>query len=260
MVVYVDILIIINTVLNYAVLMTADKLLKRDIRLWRLILGAFAGAFFSLTMFLEINSRLILLAVKLISSAVITIIAFGFKSRREFFKALTMTAAVSLIYSGGIILFCQIFKPPSMLIINDVPYLELDPLILIALTAAIYLILLLINKLFSERIKNTVVSLRFTVSDKEYSCIGKPDTGCNLVEPFSSSPVIIVDRKIFSADDADNRRIIPYATVGGSSFLFAVKADSVSIDKQNIEKSVYIASADIKNCQYEAVINYEIIR
>ena len=260
MTVYIDILIIINTVLNYAVLMTADRLLKRGIRLIRLLAGAFAGALFSLVIFLDIGNYLLLFPIKLLSSVVIALTAFGWKSLREYLKAVAMTAAVSLIYCGCLILFYQIFKPPDMLIINDVPYLRLDPLTLILVTAVIYPILLLLSKLFSERIKSTVIPLRFTVDDKEYSCIGKIDTGCNLTEPFSNSPVIIVNKSVFCADDTLPLRIIPYTTVNGSSYLKAVKAQSVIIDRQEIQKSVYIASADVCNGQYEAVINSDIIR
>lgn len=260
MVIYIDILIVVNAVMNYAVLMTADKLLKRNIRLYRLILGAFTGALFSLTIFIKADNPLITVLIKSLSSAVISLIAFGFHNRREFLKALIMTAAVSVIYSGGLILFYQLFKPPDMLIINDVPYFEINPLLLVLLTAIIYFILLLLRKLFSERIKCTVVPLSFKVNDKEYSCIGKIDTGCNLTEPFSDSPVIIADERVFRTDSSEPRRVIPYTTVGGSSYLFAVRADRVTVDGQAINKSIYIASAEIKNSQYEAVINSDIIR
>ena len=260
MVVYVDILIVINAAVNYAVLLTADKLLKRGIRLIRLLAGASLGALFSLIVFLRIDSVILLLLIRTASSALITLAAFGFRSRAEFIKSAAMTIAVSMLYSGGLILFYQIFKPPDMLIINDVPYFDVNPLSLILLTAVIYLILLLLIKLFYERIKSTVVQLSFTVSDKEYSCIGKLDTGCDLKEPFSGSPVIIVEREVFSPPADAPCRIIPYTTVNGSSYLRAVKADAVSVEHNKTAKQVYIASGDIRNGHYEAVINPDIIR
>ena len=97
MVVYIDILLIINTVLNYAVLVTAEKLLKRDIRLLRLLAGSFTGALFSLIVFLDINNTFLLFVIRLVSSALITLISFGFHKRSEYIKAVTMTCAVSLL-------------------------------------------------------------------------------------------------------------------------------------------------------------------
>ena len=150
------------------------------------------GALFSLIVFLRIDSVILLLLIRTASSALITLAAFGFRSRAEFIKSAAMTIAVSMLYSGGLILFYQIFKPPDMLIINDVPYFDVDPLSLILLTAVIYLILLLLIKLFSERIKSTVVPLRFTVSEKEYSCIGKLDTGSVQDHPLHHGQRLII--------------------------------------------------------------------
>ena len=147
-----------------------------------------------------------------------------------------------------------------MLIVNDVPYFNVNPLSLILLTAVIYVLLLLLIKLFSERIRSTVVPLSFTLSGREYSCIGKLDTGCDLTEPFSGCPVIIVDKEVFSVNADAPFRVIPYTTVNGSSFLRAVKADAVSVERGSVEKQVYIASGDIHNAHYEAVINPDIIR
>lgn len=258
--VYVDVLIFINTVLDYAVLVTAQKLLKRDVRLWRLLLGAFAGALFALTIFIGKGGTLLPLLIRILSSAAVTMIAFGFHSGKEYLKATAVTLAASAFYCGVMILFYQLVRPPNMLIYNDIVYLQVDPLLLLLLTGVIYVLLLLLHKLFFERIKNTVVSLRFTVDDREFSCIGKIDTGCNVVEPFSSSPVIIADNSVFTVAEDSVRRVIPYTTLTGSSLLYAVKADSVTINKKPIAKSVYIASADVNDRNFQAIINSEIVR
>lgn len=259
MTVYVDVLIFINTVLNYAVLMTAEKLMKADIRLWRLILASFTGALFSLSIFLPIDHFLLLFGIKLLASLILTLISFGWHGRREFIKALLLTLSVSLFYCGFLILFYQLFKPPNMLIINDVVYLQVSPILLLILTAVIYFIILLLERLFRERIKTTIVNLSFTVSGQDYSCIGKVDTGCNMIEPFSSSPVIIVDDTVFSIEENAPSRIVPYSTISDSSYLRAVKAERVTIDKQPIHKNIYIAGAPVKG-SFQAIINSDIVR
>ena len=260
MVIYVDVLLFINTIINYAIVMTTEKLMKRSCRLYRMIAGAFVGALFSLLVFTDNGSRIILLILKILSSMIITIVVFGWKSKSEYIKVLVCNIVISVIYSGFIILFYEIARPPNMTIVNDVPYLQINPLILVIVTAVIYLILLLIYKLFSERIKSTVVTVSFTVAGKACSCIGKIDTGCNLTEPFSGSPVIITDRNVFQANTDMPVRIIPYTTVGGDSLLYAVKADSVSINQIPIKKPVYIASSEIRSNNFQAIINSDIIR
>lgn len=260
MVIYVDVLLFVNTIVNYAILMTTEKLLKKDVRLYRLLLGSFSGAILSLLMFLQSDRGFYLFLLKITAALLLTLIAFGWKSKREYLKTTICNLIVAVIYSGLFILFYQLFRPPNMVIVNDVPYLQVNPLWLTALTGIIYVIVLLLYKLFSERIKSTIASLSFTVHRKDYACIGKIDTGCNLREPFSSSPVIIIDNSIINTEQENQIRVIPYTTVNGSSYLKAVKADRVLINKKTIGTDVYIASAALHNPHYQAIINSTIVR
>lgn len=260
MTIYVDVLLFVNTIINYAILMTAERLLKRNCRLYRILLGAFIGSLFSLMIFLDPHSRLLPAALRIVSSALLTFITFGWVSKTEYLKALLCMILTSVGYCGFFILFYQVFKPPDMIIVNDVVYLQNDPLRLVLLTAVIYVILLLLQKLFSERIKSSVVSLQFTVRQRTYSCIGKIDTGCHLREPFSSAPVIIADASVYTVDQQLPFRVLPYSVLGGGSYLSGVKADSVIINKKPIEKEIYIASADLDNPHYQALINSDIVR
>ena len=260
MVIYIDILLFVNAIINYVILMTAEKLLKRDVRLYRMILGAVIGAVFSLTIFISSDSRILLWILRIVTTGIITLIVFGWKTSLEFLRSYLCNTIVSVIYCGAYILFYQIFKPPSMVIVNDILYLQVNPIWLTALTAIIYVIVLVIYKIFSERMKSTVVMLKFAINGKDYSCVGKVDTGSNLREPFSSAPVIIVDTTVFDTAREEMIRIVPYSTVNGSSYLSAVKADAVHIDKKPIGETVYIATGHIQNPSYQAIINSEIIR
>ena len=79
MVIYIDVLLFVNAIVNYAILMTAEKLLKRDIRLYRMILCSVIGALFSLTIFIQPDSRILLWVLKLLISFIITLIVFGWR-------------------------------------------------------------------------------------------------------------------------------------------------------------------------------------
>lgn len=260
MIVYADILLAVNAAVNYAILLTVDRLMKCEARLYRLLLGALTGSLFSLLIFTDISGSVMLFGIRLLSSAVITLITFGLRDIKEYAKKLILTTAVSLIYCGFFILIYQITKPPGMYIVNDVLYLDIDPLVMIGLTAVIYFILLMINKLFRERIKSTVVHLSFSIGQQNYHCMAKIDTGCNLREPFSGSPVILADTTVFMTDKTQPLRVIPYQTVNSTAILYAVKADRVVIDKKTIDKTVYIASVERLSDPFHAIINSEIIR
>ena len=259
-VVYVDVLIFINTIITYAVLLTAEKLLKRRTKLWRLVAASLIGSLFSLLVFIGTEGFLFQAFIKAISSLSLTALAFPIVSRREFLRTALVIVGVSVAYSGMFILIYQLFKPPNMLILNDYVYFEFNPVVLLISTAVIYAVMALFQKLFHERIKSTVVPLRFTVGGTEYSCVGKVDTGCTLTEPFSGAPVIIADPAVFSIPDDSPGRVIPYSAVGGSSILYAVRADRVMIDRTICGKEVYIASSSIRDDHIQAIINSEIVR
>ena len=259
-VVYVDVLVFINTILTYAVLITAERLFKRETKLWRLIAASLIGSMFCLLQFFLIEGFFLSLLIKIVSSLAITLTAFPLGSRRIYFRTTLGVIAVSVVYSGLFILIYQLFKPPNMVMMNDVVYFELNPLVLLGVTAVIYLCITLFEKLFRERIKSTVVRLKIFVGDREYACLGKLDTGCNLTEPFSGAPVIIVDNALITPDESIPKRVVPYSTLAHTSLLYAFRADQVRIDDSPVEKAVYIATAPIRNPQIQAIINSDIVR
>ena len=200
------------------------------------------------------------MAIKIIATLTISVIAFGYHSYIELFKRSMLTLCVSFLFSGMMIAVYRIFRPPNMLIVNDIVYFSINPLVLLALTGVIYVLMYAIERLFRERLKHSVVRLEFTVSGQSCCCMGKLDTGCSLTEPFSGAPVIIADSAVLTLPDDAHKRVIPYSTVGSSSVLFGAQADSVYIDGKLLDKTVYIAQGSVKNSAYQAIINSDILR
>lgn len=234
--------------------------MKRKTKTVRLIAASFFGSLFSLLIFIELNGFIFLLLLRVISSLSLTLIAFPIVSRKEYIKTTLAVIAVSAFYSGFFILIHQVFKPPNMIIINDILYFEFNPLIMIGCTAVIYMIITLLEKIFRERIKSTVVPLEFTVGHQTYTCTAKIDTGCDLTEPFSGSPVIIVDDRVFQIHNEPSKRVIPYSAVGGSSLLYAVKSERTAVNNAAVDREIYIAVTKISNDHFQAIINSEIVR
>ena len=211
-------------------------------------------------MLIDSRSILLSLLIKVISTLAISAAAFRFYSFKELCKNSLLTLCASFVFSGVMIAVYQLFRPPNMLIVNDIVYFEVDPLLLLALTLGIYAMVYVVERIFRERLRASVVRLRFSVADQDYSCIGKVDTGCSLTEPFTGAPVIIADSSILTIGDSPDRRVIPYSTVDTSSILFAVKASSVSINGKAIAKPIYIAEGNIPSTAYKAIINSDILR
>lgn len=212
-------------------------------------------------MFIELHTAAISVLIKIISTAAVSAVAFAGVPFTEFIKRTVMTLCVSFVFSGAMIAVYQLFHPPQMLIVNDIVYFDVDPLLLLALTGIIYIMICVTERVMRERIKGSVVRLSFTLGGRSYACLGKIDTGCSIREPFSGDPVIIADLSILPAlPDDTARRVIPYRTVAASSLLYAARASSVQIDSKPIDKTVYIAPGSVRHSAYQAIINSEIVR
>lgn len=258
-VIYIDVLVFTNSIINYCILATVKKYFHIDTKLYRIIISSFVSAFSSFVIFLPIYDAFFAVIIRIVVSTITVFITFGYKDIKTFVINIIGFFITSVIFCGGFILIYQVFRPQNMVIINDTVYFDIEPILMILITLFIYIIIVLFSKVFKDRTTNTIVNLKFYINEKEYSCIGKIDTGCNLTEPFSGSPVIITDKTVIK-DDLEFTRIIPYNTIDNSSYLNAVKADKVIIDNKETQKEIYIAVSNKPLKMYQAIINSQITR
>lgn len=260
MVIYIDVLIFTNILINYCILSLTEKFLHIKTNQARLVLSSAICSLFSLTVFLQIGN-LLSLVIKLLCAVILCLIAYKYTDIKTYIKCICTVFAISVIYSGVMILFYQTVKPEKMAIINDNVYFQIKPLTLISISIFIYIIIMCIKRVINTDISDTVVDLRISIDGNEYSCVGKIDTGNSVVEPFSNTPVIITESSVLNGLKMKNQRIIPYKTLNSNSIMYAVKADEIYINKKQINKTAYIASYDgIIEPQIKAIINYELTR
>ena len=122
------------------------------------------------------------------------------------------------------------------------------------------------------RYKNNTIPIQVFLNGNHLNLSSKLDTGNNLVEPFSSLPVIIVKkqslekflncRELFSANLVKKLkvRMIPYKSVGkAGGILKGFKADYVCIfnEKTMNKRDAYIAICEnnILPDEFDALLN-----
>lgn len=260
-VIYIDELIFTNILINYFILSAVKKFLHIDTRHYRLILAGIISAVCSLVVFLPIFETPLSMMIKLLVCTLAVSIAFGFRNIKVYIKTIVCMFVFSVIFCGIMILFYQGLKPSNMAIINDIVYFQVSPVLMIAVTLVIYLIVLVITRLINADEIKTIVNISMKICGKDYSCIGKIDTGNSVVEPFSQAPVIIVEKSVTKNDEIKTNRIVPYKTISSSGILGAVKADGILIDGNRIDKEVYIGVYDgVIDNEIKAIINSDIIR
>lgn len=261
MVIYVDVLIFINIIINYCILSVTKKFLALKSSQLRLIIASFISALFSLSVFLPECNIIISLLIKISCAFAMCIIAFEYSGVITYIKGILTTFMFSVIFCAALIMIYQIYKPKNMAIINDTIYIHINPILLITISIVIYLIIILLQRILHQNTLNSSVLLKIIIQNIEYNCIGKVDTGNSVIEPFSGSPVIITEKSVLKDLNITKPRIIPYKALGTTGVLYAVKANKVFIDNKEIDKEIYIAiyNGEIDQ-QYKAIINSKILR
>ena len=248
-VVYLDLLLFLNLFVNFFLLLAVKAIHRLTVSFWRLLLGAFAGALFSLTLFLPELFFLTELLLNAAEAVVITGLAFSFRPLKRLLRLSGSFFGISFCFAGAMMAIWMLFKPPGMVIQNSVVYYNISPLLLVGSTLISYAAVRLFGLLLARRHPKKLM-YRVTISLGGYtvSSEGFLDTGNSLRDLFSNTPVLIAEYSLIEPLlDREARRafltpasqwpngletrfrLIPYSAVGTQGFLASFRPDRVEI-------------------------------
>ena len=240
MTIYVDVLIVLNTLVNYFILLAVRKITRSYTKRYRLVVGALCGGFSSLLIFLE-NLGFIMTVLKVISSLLIVGVTFGIKPFRQFLKRIFFLFAITFIFGGFVLAVHMLFDKDILLYSNGIVYFDVNMTCLIICSVISYIIITVAADLLDKKAPE---SKEYTVCIdnklETVSCVGFMDTGNNLRDPFSGYPVVIIEKELFKRLFIDEKiRYIPVSTVNGESIMKAFKPQKLTINNYSTDK-VYI--------------------
>ncbi len=240
MVVYADILIIVNFVVDYFLISIAAHFLNKKPRLWRLLLSAGAGGVFSLYIFFPQSNFVVQSLVQILMSMVLCLIALGFGNIKSFLKSTAVLFAVNFAYSGAMIAVWLIFKPHGMAINNSVIYFDISPLFLIVFSVIGYFAVVILRKVFKKPFAdNTYCTVSVFCQDKSLSLRGIADTGNSINDVFGTSEIFITEKSAVDellGEHINNPvrfRKIPCSTVTGERLLDGYRIDYAEVGFNN---------------------------
>lgn len=286
-VIYIDVLIFVNFIVNYFILLATQRICRQRAGTLRIFLADALASACSLAVFLPETGAISGVLLRLAVSSAVVLTAFGFRSCKRFFSLLGGFFAVSFAYAGICLGIWAVFKPKGMIIKNDIVYFDVSPLLLICTSAVCYVLLMLLKKHFS---KDEGTSLEYTVeitiNGQTSSLKGFLDTGNMLYDCFSECPVIIAKKKYIHNSAIPNFsfaggekglkqldgsvnlpenlkgfRLIPYCVVGSKGVLPAFKPDGVVISDGKTEYKpdcCLVALSDEQTGEWEALLGKNI--
>lgn len=284
MVIYLDVLILINLYVTYFQILAVSVFTHRKSIWYRKLSAAGIGAVASLSIFIPQEMVLTLTLLKIFLCALIAFVAFGYTGFRAYAVSVLFLMLVSFVFSGLMLCVWLFAAPMKMLFINGTVYFGIDTMTIILSTCAAYGVVRIIRYILD---KNGKTDGKYTViiknNGRECRLSALADSGNGIIDCFSGLPVIVCRRDMCAdvsppaiemiennSDISDigtqmikGVRIMPFSTVGKGGLICMFKAESVVIDDETNEEK-YPVNALIGiviggRQEYEAIFNPKIL-
>ncbi|AKS37964.1 peptidase [Anoxybacillus gonensis] len=251
--IYADVVWLLNFCFDAMLLWLAAIMLKRRVRLWRLMLSALFGSLLVLLVFTPFAYMTSHFVTKLGISFVIVWICFGFHRFRFFIENVLAFYFATFMLGGGMVAFHFLLQ--SEMTPYSSGWLTHSTSISWLFVIIMFPILWLLSKVQMGTIREKklrfehVIPVRVTCFGQTVSLQGLVDSGNQLRDPLTNTPVMIVELQSFAhifppavlqmiqkrtyTDDIPSEwvsriRFVPYRAVGvEQQLLVAIKPDEV---------------------------------
>lgn len=256
MIIYADVLFIINFAVNYVLLWTTAKIGKLKAVCWRIVLGSAAGAIYAILMFSPNLSMVYSTLSKFLFSLAVIAITYNIKGIRLYFKALGIFYLVTFFFGGGVMAIFFLSGAGAKLgaiVKNGILYFNVPWQMLFLSIGISYIVIRIVWGIMQNRLSrdNMYIKINISWNGRVVSVNALLDTGNSLYDPLSDYPVIVVEYKkllpilpeemkeVFegkrnveelNADIAKCIRMIPFSSLGRENgMLLGFKPDKAEI-------------------------------
>lgn len=268
LVVYIDLIFIVNLLIDGVLLALTAWMRRIKPRLWRVACSSVLGAMYVVMMFVPELSFLYTFLIKFSLSLMMIWIAFGYASLQDYIRNLGAFYIVNFAIAGGII-GVHYFLQNSGELFDGIWFtatgglsFELKVGFWFACIAFFVVVFAFkavqTTKRKTESREALLASVTVWIDNVKVQCTGLLDTGNQLSDPLTRTPVMVMeasiwendlppgwsqkliegepDKLIMDADIADftwqdRLRLVPYRGVNrGAAFMLAIKPDMVRIE------------------------------
>ncbi|MCS7459272.1 sigma-E processing peptidase SpoIIGA [Paenibacillus doosanensis] len=271
MIVYIDIIFLVNLLIDAALLLVTAKSRRLSFRWWRLLLSACIGAAYVVFLFFPPLSFLYTFAVKFILSLIMLLTAFGYGGVQHFWRNVGAFYIINFVAAGAVV-GVHYFWMSSGEVINGILFtqsggvehrLQIGLLFLAAVLCFAFWLYRHVQQTAKKKEEMTAFFAQVDVHIDQFesSCTGLIDTGNQLYDPLTKTPVMVMElsqwgekipeawRKRIERAEVDQivtaigtdefewqdrLRLVPYRGVNRSTqFMLAIKPDRVVITHNN---------------------------
>lgn len=284
MIIYVDVLVALNTLITYILLVAERVILKIPTNKWAIMFSSLIGGFASLVILCDDGGIVLSCIYKLLTGVLISGIGFLPKTLKAFLKAYLSFVGISFLFGGAIYALEITSHPKNIFFCNGNVYFDMSISYLVGCVLCVYGVFLLSDYLITKHsVKGGKCQLEITFNNNSVSLIALIDTGNTLTDGLSGRPVIVAEISAISSlftreellflkgenfenvPESMNKkfRLIPCRVVTGDSLLKAFLPSEVKI--RNGEKyyttsfcTVALMEGSLSTGEYRALLNNNI--
>lgn len=234
MVIYWDLVMLINFVFDFTLLLTVDCLLKRKSSKWRITLGSLVGEASMITLFIRFD-RIEIFLFKVILNLAMVVVAFSFKDLKYTFYNAIYLYLIGIILGGFEFYLYNEFMVGGAFGIKYMIILALSPVVLYVY----YKLSLRCKRDYSHR-----HSLKIVYEGGVFEGTGFLDSGNKLVSPISGKPIILVEKEYILYHKL-KLVPVPYNALNHHGLLYCFNPDELLVDG-NEYKGVLVGLSEVK--------------
>lgn len=284
-VIYVDVLVVLNYIINWFLLKSAARLCGQRIKGIKAIIAALVGAMASLIIFVPDMNVFFWLVFKIAVSLIMAAIAFKYNDTAGLIKLWFIFFNVSLVFAG---FMYAVYSSMGDMVLwyNGIVYFDISPITLVVCSCVAYTLIWIFDKLYTKfNAKPDDLKIIISHRGKKVTLNGIQDTGNRLCEPFSGLPVIVCGLETLlplipiewiewvcctvagrggAKGVPSGCRLVSFRGIGANGMLPAFKPDNITVTTSSGAKyypEAFIALSDsLSNGKYSAVVNPEVFK
>lgn len=188
-VVYVDSVFVLNTVMDYLLILVTGRLAGIPLRRGRYIFAALAGGTYAVAVFMPGLGFLADPPVKLAAGVLMALAAFGGEER---FLRLALLLFLVSSAMAGCVLGLGLLAGSRVPVVNGIFYTDVDARVLLIAAAAAYLVLAVVFRTSAAHgVRGRLLPVRAGFRGRTAALTALWDTGSGLREPGSGAAVLV---------------------------------------------------------------------
>lgn len=207
MIIYADLILLTNFILDFVMLLAAAKVRGIRANLWRVSASSAIGAFYALFMALPALSFLYSFVIKCLFSVGMIMTAFGYKNLRRFLGVLAAFYAVNAVAAGTVLGFHYMLQSTHEIWEGIVFVRSGGAQHLLGIALWLIVGLAIAGGALFKRVnagakrqeakQAFLAEVEVKIGEERYACTGLIDTGNHLYDPLTRTPVMVMEAAVW---------------------------------------------------------------